>query len=98
MLQILKLLFLLMTPIYIYVTAILIRYVPELNAETVKINDWMSCNKLTVNYKKSCFMLVSKRPLQNCNFDIFINHNQIEKTEYVKYLGVYLDDKLTWKH
>ena len=43
-------------------------------------------------------MLVSKPPLHNCNFDIFINYNQIEKTEYVKYLGVYLNDKLTWKH
>ena len=66
--------------------------------ETVKINDWMSYNKLTINYKKSYFMLVSKRPLHNCNIDIFINHEQIEKTEYVKYLGVFLDDRLTWKH
>ena len=50
----------------------------RIKSETVKINDWMSYNKLTVNYKKSCF-IVSKWYLHNCNFDIFTNHNQNEK-------------------
>ena len=31
------------------------------------------------------------------NFKISINHNHIQKTEYVKYLGIYVDNKLSWK-
>ena len=42
-------------------------------------------------------MIVSKRTLDTFNFDVSINHNKIEKN-YVKYLGVYIDDKLTWKN
>ena len=58
----------------------------------------MSYNKLTVNYiKKHASCLLVNSLFITANFDIFFNHIQIEKTEYVKYLGVYLDKKLTWK-
>ena len=42
-------------------------------------------------------MLISKKPLNDSNFSILINQNLIEKSECVKYLGVYLDNKLSWK-
>ena len=44
-------------------------------------------------------MIVSKRTLDTFNFVVSINHNKIEKkTKWNKYLGVYIDDKLTWKN
>ena len=42
-------------------------------------------------------MIVSKRTLDTYNFNVSTYHNKIKKN-YVKYLGVYIDDKLTWKN
>ena len=58
----------------------------------------MISNKLTINYKKSCYIIVSKRALDTFNFNVSINHNKIEKKNYLKYLVVYIDDKFTWKN
>ena len=38
--------------------------------EIMKISKWMISNKLTLNYKKSCYMLISKKPLNDSNFII----------------------------
>ena len=65
--------------------------------EMMKVSKWMISNKLTLNYKKSCYMLISKKPLNDSNFSVLINQNLIEKSECVKYLGVYLDNKLSWR-
>ena len=40
-------------------------------------------------------MLISKKPLNDSNFSVLINQNLIEKSECVKCLGVYLDNKLS---
>ena len=42
-------------------------------------------------------MLISKKPLNDSNFSVLINQNLFEKSECVKYLGVYLDNKLSWR-
>ena len=57
----------------------------------------MISNKLTINYKKSCYVIASKKAFHTYNSNVSINHNKIEKT-YVNYLGVYIDDKSTWKN
>ena len=41
--------------------------------EIVKVSKWMISNKLTLNYKKSCYMLISKKPLNDSNFSVLIN-------------------------
>ena len=50
----------------------------------------MISNKSILNYKKSCYVLKSKKPVNDSNCSVLINQNLIEKSEYVKYLGVYL--------
>ena len=42
-------------------------------------------------------MLISKKPLDDSNFSVLTNQNLIEKSECVKYFGVYLDNKLSWR-
>ena len=64
----------------------------------IKVSKRMISNKLTLNYKKSCYTLISKKPLNDSNFSVLINQNLIEKSECVKYLGVYLDNKLSWEN
>jgi len=41
-------------------------------------------------------MINSNKSQTSLNFKPTINHNSIEKTNKVKYLGAQLDDKLSW--
>ena len=58
--------------------------------EIKKIDTWMKLNKLTINYKKSCYMLVDKKCTKTTNFRLHIDHYPIELTNSSKYLGIYL--------
>ena len=74
------------------------------NLELIKLCDWLRSNKLSINVKKSnCvlfrprqkplpFTLVIKLP---DNFNIFTN---LEQINFIKYLGVFIDSDLSWKH
>ena len=56
----------------------------------------MKLNKLTINYKKSQLMLISKKKE---NFDkciITIGNHKLEQVKQVKYLGIVFDKSLTW--
>ena len=67
-----------------------------INREMRKIESWMSGNKLSINYKKTKYMLLHKQPNQQ-PFALYINNNKIDKVNCFKYLGVKIDDKLTWR-
>ena len=59
--------------------------------EVDKINNWINANKLTINYKTSCFMLVGNKRAAKSDFNLCINHIKIEQSDHVKYLGVHFD-------
>ena len=66
------------------------------NAEMKKIQHWMFSNKLSINYSKTNFMLIH-RNAEEVPFELFINNNRIERVDCIEYLGIKIDDKLTWK-
>ena len=75
------------------------------NNEPVRVADWLNANKLTLNAKKSNFVIF--RPHQrkmdhSVNILMFDNSNHIltslECKDHVKYLGVLLDSHLSWKY
>ena len=67
------------------------------NEELLKLKDWTQANKLTIHAGKTKLLLVSKRiPSQN-NFSINLMDSNIVRDHTCKYLGIYLDDKLTFK-
>ena len=68
----------------------------EVNAELNKINNWMQINKLTINHKKTKFILITKKKINK--FDIKINGIIIKRKNSSKYLGIIIDDKLNWKN
>ena len=92
-----KLPYMLTILICIYLITIYMSSKSQIKQEVNKISNWMLYNKLSINYKKSCFILVTKKPINSFNFKVSIHHNHIQKTEYVKYLGIYVDNKLSWK-
>ena len=69
----------------------------EMNKELNKIDLWMKCNKLSINYTKKTCMLISNKSLKSSSFKLILNNNNITRSEHVKYLGVCLDNKLNWK-
>ena len=67
----------------------------KMNKELEKLN---CANKLTLNLKKSNFILFNVRNIHtNSIFDIRINNTKIEKVKNYKFLGVFIADKLDWK-
>ena len=41
-------------------------------------------------------MIIGNEMQNSTNFEVIVNHNNIPLTNSVKYLGVILDNKLTW--
>ena len=67
----------------------------EVNAELIKVSKWLSANKLTLNVKKSKYMLITrKRSAPNLN--LLINSSSLDSCDSYKYLGVYIDRNLSW--
>lgn len=59
------------------------------------VNDWLMSHKLTLNIKKSSYMLLSKRNLNN-NQNIMFGTQSLMNTCAVKYLGLIMDSTLSW--
>ena len=58
----------------------------------------MRKNKLSINFSKTEYMLISRKK-EKSQFKIFMNdNNEISKNDHIKYLGVLLDNKLTWHY
>ena len=76
-----------------------------MNDELLKIVDWLTANKLSLNVKKTNYIIF--HPYQKrLNYDVNIKildsrvnkYFNLERKEYVKYLGVMIDNHLSWKH
>ena len=64
--------------------------------ETEKVIDWLSVNKLIINLSKTNTMLFSfKRG--NPSFILNVKNIVLENKSETKFLGVVIDNKLTWK-
>ena len=62
------------------------------------LRDWLIANRLALTVSKTNFAIFSppNKPYQNIT--LLINKKAIEQKEYVKYLGVLLDSKLSFCH
>ena len=76
-----------------------------INTELKLLVEWLAANKLSLNIKKCNYVIF--RPYQkkiNSSINIRIkdinsnNFISLDNKDYVKYLGLLLDSKLSWKH
>ena len=72
---------------------------PEiLNSEMLKLTLWYRANKLSINFKKSNFMVLRPRQSrQTLDISIQIDNNVIERVKETVFLGVIFDEHLSWK-
>ena len=68
-----------------------------LNRELAKLCKWFAVNKLSLNLSKTSYMLFRNRP-PDVDFNVFIEHERINRVHVTKFLGIYIDDKLNWKY
>jgi hypothetical protein len=66
--------------------------------EINKIADWLIVNKLTINIKKTKFILF-KSPKKRLNHSVTISINKrIDQVKSISFLGVNIDEHLAWKN
>ena len=69
----------------------------ELNEEMSKIYGWLLSNKLTLNTTKSKFMIFFKHPKVIPKLNLKIAGNAIEQVAEFNFLGIDIDQNITWK-
>ena len=75
------------------------------NDKLIKVGDWLDANKLSLNTSKSNFVIF--HPYQHkpdCTIQLEIYNNDLkesvplEQKTFVKYLGILIDNNLSWKY
>ena len=67
------------------------------NHELNEICTWFRANKLSLNTKKCNYIIFTKTKINN-NYPVKLDNMPIEQVLKTKFLGIYVDDKLSWKH
>ena len=69
-----------------------------LNLEMDKLSIWFKANKLSLNLKKTKFMVLKPRQQRTiCNIQLILDNQNIVKVKETNFLGVILDENLKWK-
>jgi len=76
-----------------------------INEELINVCDWSLANKLTLNAKRSNYVIFHpyQQKIQSViNLKVFDNEYKafriLERKQFVKYLGVLIDSNLSWNH
>jgi len=74
----------------------------KINNELSTLNEWFISNKLTLNLTKTNYMLVGNKhkltEKQRKKFKLTIGKYTLHEVDEIKYLGVILDNNLSWNH
>ena len=65
-----------------------------LNSELEIITDWFCANLLSLNIKKTNYILFGNRKV--CDIPVFINHEKISRVYETKFLGIIIQANLKW--
>lgn len=69
----------------------------KMNSDLSMVQEWLCCNKLSLNICKTHYMVFTSRNKHVNDIDIKINGVKIDRVYSTKFLGVMIDSKLTWK-
>ena len=68
----------------------------SLNKELKKVSHWLNANGLTINVKKTHFMVFHRARIKAKDLNVEMQGNIIGCVTATKYLGVIIDNKLKW--
>ena len=70
----------------------------QLNEDLREIQEWLNCNKLSLNVLKTHYMIFTPRNKIIEDIDVQFYGVNIQRVFVTKFLGVQIDSHLTWKH
>src|SRR5215813_15564880 len=84
----------------IYSSKDLSKLIPNINDDLLNLNDWFMNNKLTVNTKKITYIIFrsSQHSVPSVIPPINYNNRSIQSCKSTRFLGIFLDDTLSWKN
>ena len=69
----------------------------NINEELKRVSTWLVANKLSLNIQKTNYIVFSGNKQINGVLNIKMCDSTIQRSHVLRYLGVYIDHKLTWK-
>ena len=70
----------------------------DINSELEKISIWLKMNKLSLNTQKTKMMVFHRKQKHIKELNIAINGAKIDRVESFNFLGITIDEKLSWRH
>ena len=71
------------------------RAVLNINSDLLRIQDWLMCNRLSINVQKTNYMITTNKLIPNNN-PVKFGDEVLSPVASARFLGVILDDKLTF--
>ena len=71
--------------------------VETFNIELINIKKWLIKNRLSINLEKTYYMVFSNRLPPSDVFPLYFDHSQIKMEANGKFLGVFIDNRLSFK-
>ena len=68
------------------------------NTELIKVSNWFKANKLSLNVSKTNYIHFTKKKHRTPPLKIMIDNTPIHPVDQTKFLGVIIDQNLTWKY
>ena len=69
----------------------------DMQNDLIKIQAWLSENKLSVNVEKTQYVMFNKPSVKALIPPLYMFDSEIKRTNEVKYLGITLDESLSWE-
>jgi hypothetical protein len=69
----------------------------ELNTVFCQVNKWFKDNLISLNLNNTYFVQFSNKSIGNSNIQIMIEDKQISTVNETKFLGLIIDNTLSWK-
>ena len=74
------------------------------NRELTEVSNWFKANKLSVNATKTNYMIMGTQYMTSMedegvsNVDIILDNTKLQRVDNTKFLGVTIDENLSWKN
>ena len=70
----------------------------QVNYDLKSLSNWLKANKISLNVGKTELVLFTSSKKQlDCNLKIKLNRKRLYETDSIRYLGIQIDKRLTWK-